>query len=145
MKGENTTTAAPIPTRGASQQSEAEWHVRRLALDPDIDWVATVHERGQHAKMGRSGWRGPNCYVAVQVCPRDVEPLEVLHPIHAAARGIRIVKTGEGYATSGMSERSARGRAHALADKIAEIINGYCPIFLPYVDSPEKKIQIPIW
>jgi hypothetical protein len=57
-----------------------------------------IHRRGQHAKKGRSGFSGPNTYVAVTVAPEGATVPYVLNSTVLAKRGIEIRYIGEGYA-----------------------------------------------
>lgn len=70
--------------------------------------------RSQHAKTGRSGFAGPDIYIAVQEVPDGVEPLKALRADSARKRGIRIVYFGEGYSKH-RGPRSAYGKALAAA------------------------------
>lgn len=58
-------------------------------------------------------------YVAVQLVPEGVEPLEALRADLAERRGIQIVQCGEGYRRND-GPRSALGRARAEAERVVE-------------------------
>jgi hypothetical protein len=76
--------------------------------------VRSQKSRGSgHGKFG-----GPDTYVAVQVVPNGVEPLQALNRDVAKKRGIEIHYFGEGY-NQHKGPRSALGRA--LADAKAFI------------------------
>jgi len=66
--------------------------------------------RTQPAKIGKSGWSGPDAYVAVQEAPEGVERLVCLNNKHAVRRGITIHYMGEGYSRH-TGPRSAFGKA----------------------------------
>jgi hypothetical protein len=81
---------------------------------------AIVEVRTQHARTGRSGYSGPNAYVAVQIVPDGVSPLVALR--HNNVRGITIYYVGEGYKKH-TGPRSRLGRALQRAQSIANRIN----------------------
>lgn len=66
--------------------------------------------RSQHAKRGRSGFSGPDTYVAVQCVPEGVTPLKYLNWRVGEKRGITIRYFGEGYKAY-QGSRSSLGQA----------------------------------
>ena len=80
---------------------------------------AEVHIRSQHAKRGRSGFSGPNTYVAVTVAPEGVEVPSYLNRAVLAKRGIEIFYFGEGY-NEYRGPKSSLGRAIRAAQKFAD-------------------------
>jgi len=84
--------------------------------------LAIVEVRSQHAKRGRSGFRGPDTYVAVQIVPDGVRPLSRLDRRSCHKKGIRLVYFGEGYSQH-RGPRSALGKALRAAEEYANEIN----------------------
>jgi hypothetical protein len=80
---------------------------------------AEVHIRSQHAKCGRSGFSGPDAYVAVTLTPDGVEVPLYLNQNVLAKRGIEIHYFGEGY-NRYRGPKSALGKAIAAAKKFAD-------------------------
>lgn len=78
-----------------------------------------IETRSQPPKTGRSGWSGPDTYVAVQCVPEGTEPLRVLRQDTARKRGIHIKYFGEGYKRH-HGPRSALGRALQAAQEWIE-------------------------
>ena len=70
--------------------------------------------KGQPPKHGRSGFGGPDTYVAVQEVPKGASPLKALNASVAKKRGIRIRYFGEGYSKN-RGPNSKLGRAIAEA------------------------------
>lgn len=88
-----------------------------------------VVERSQPSKQGRSGFRGPDTYVAVVRIPSE---MDVVPPLTADAekRGVFVVWRAVGYrALTG--PRSALGRARATAANMAARFNSLCKPRLP--------------
>lgn len=75
----------------------------------------TIHTRSQHAKRGRSGFDGPDTYVAVTIAPDTAQVPYVLNRDVLAARGIKIRYFGDGYQQHS-GPRSQLGRALKAAD-----------------------------
>ncbi len=82
---------------------------------------AYVEIRQQPAKTGKSGWSGPNAYVAVQVVPDGQIPLQHLERRVAKNRGIQLVYFGEGYLEH-QGPKSALGKALKEAWEYADSI-----------------------
>lgn len=83
---------------------------------------AYIEERSQHAK-GTWPHSGPDTYVAVQIVPDGVEPLQYLNRRAAERRGIEIIYCGEGYRNRCGSGISMLDHARAKAARIANRIN----------------------
>ena len=83
---------------------------------------AYVEVRSQKAKVGNSGFGGPDTYVAIQVVPAGAERLTALDKRQADKRGITIEYIGEGYHKS-RGPRSALGQAIREAERRAALIN----------------------
>jgi hypothetical protein len=79
---------------------------------------AEVHIRSQHAKKGRSGFSGPDAYIAVTIAPEGVEVPYPLNQTVLAKRGIEIHYFGEGYREH-QGPKSSLGRAIAAAQNFA--------------------------
>lgn len=73
-----------------------------------------LETRLQHAKRGRSGFRGPDTSVMVQEIPDGIEPLTVLDPRVAKKRGSVLRYFGEGYRKHD-GPKSALGKAITAA------------------------------
>lgn len=99
--------------------------------------LALVETRSQHARTGRSGYHGPDTYVAVQIVPHDVAPLRSLNRRHAVARGIVIIYCGEGYARHG-GPRSQLGQALAYADLIVTAVHHPSPDALAQLCASDR-------
>lgn len=75
-----------------------------------------IHTRKQHAKKGKSGWAGPDTYVAVTVMPEGVSlPSYALRRKSIENLGGRLIFIGEGY-SGHFGPKSALGRAIAKAE-----------------------------
>jgi hypothetical protein len=72
-----------------------------------------LHQRSQHAKTGRSGFSGPDTYIAVTICPEHAEVPAVLRADVLEKRAIGLKHFGEGY-------RKHSGPRSALGIAIAE-------------------------
>lgn len=83
---------------------------------------AYIEERSQHAR-GTWPHSGPDTYVAVQIVPDGVEPLQYLNRRAAERRGIEIIYCGEGYRNRCGSGRSRLDRARMKAAMIADQVN----------------------
>lgn len=79
---------------------------------------AQVHVRSQHAKRGRSGFSGPDTYVAVTIAPDGVTVPYRLNRTVLGKRGIRLIYVGEGYRKHS-GPKSALGKALSAAELIA--------------------------
>ncbi len=82
--------------------------------------VYQLHTRSQHAKRGRSGFSGPDTYVAVTIAPADVAVPLYLNRSVLEKRGIDIVYCGEGYAKYRKTARSMLNQAIVRAEKYIE-------------------------
>jgi len=71
-----------------------------------------VVTRRQHAKTGRSGWQGPDSYIAVT--SRDPH-----HPLYSSGRNVWWWYFGEGYLKN-QGPKSSLGRATAEANEFVE-------------------------
>lgn len=81
--------------------------------------TAIVCVRSQHSVGSSSGgFGGPDRYVAVQIVPPGVEPLQCLRRDVARKRGIELRYCGEGYWKND-GPRSMLGKALATAHEIA--------------------------
>lgn len=74
-----------------------------------------VHTRSQHAKRGRSGFCGPDAYVAVTVAENGVAVPYVLNQNVLTKRGIEIFYFGTGYSRY-TGSKSQLGKALAAAE-----------------------------
>ena len=83
--------------------------------------TAYIEVRSQHAK-GTWPAQGPDTYVAVQIVPAGVVPLQSLRSDTAKKRGIEIIYCGEGYRKNS-GPRSALGRAMTAARNVVDNIN----------------------
>ena len=84
--------------------------------------TAFIETRSQSAK-GSFPRQGPDTYIAVQVVPEGVQPLQTLNQAAAARRGIEIIYCGEGYRTRQQSPQSMLRQALAHAQEIAAEVN----------------------
>lgn len=91
-------------------------------INPTPRMVASIHTRSQHAKTGRSGFSGPDTYVAVTIAPEGATLPYALRRDVLANHGIIIRYFGEGYGKYS-GPRSALGRALAAATAFAASIN----------------------
>jgi hypothetical protein len=78
--------------------------------------TAQLHVRSQHAKCGRSGFAGPDTYVAVTIAPEGIEVPYYLNQAVLAKRGIEFHYFGEGYHRHS-GPKSSLGKALAAAQK----------------------------
>ena len=69
-----------------------------------------MHIRSQHAKQGRSGFGGPDTYVAVTAAPNGAKVPAYLNSNVLSARGIGIRYFGDGYSRH-KGPKSQLGRA----------------------------------
>jgi len=87
--------------------------------------TAYVEVRSQKSiGAGKGTFGGPDTYVAVQIVPKNVDPLVCLNRRNAKLRGIEIIHCGEGYSHRVKTSRSMLRQAMAEAKRIAEEING---------------------
>lgn len=61
---------------------------------------------------------GPDTYVAVQLVPDGVKPLNYLNSKIAKMRGIKIIYCGEGYSDRDKTSRSMLSQARREAEKV---------------------------
>lgn len=88
------------------------------------EYVVTVEIRSQHAKRGRSGFSGPDTYVAVLAIPKDkYHPGIVLNYGVILANGGRIWYCGQGYRQHN-GPRSQLGQAIEQAKRKAKELRG---------------------
>lgn len=75
-----------------------------------------IEKRTQRA-AGTWPKQGPDCYVAVQIVPDEVEPLKVLRRDSARKRGIELINCGEFY-----SNRTGPRSMYAIAMRGADLV-----------------------
>jgi hypothetical protein len=78
-----------------------------------------IHVRSQNVKTGRSGFHGPDTYVAVTEAPDGVEVPYALSVPALEKRGIKLYRFGQGYKKH-TGPRSAFGKAMAAALEFVE-------------------------
>jgi hypothetical protein len=90
-----------------------------------MNTIKQVHVRSKRALKGRSGWSGPDTYVAVTIAPEGVNVPYTLNRSVLSKRGIGIKYFGDGYSDH-TTMRSALGRALAAARAFAESKEDVC-------------------
>ena len=83
---------------------------------------AIIETRSQKASGRAWPSKGPDKYVAVQLVPDGVQPLDALREDIAKNRGIEIIRCGEYYWNS-TGPRSRYAKAMAEAERIAAKYN----------------------
>ena len=83
---------------------------------------AIIETRSQKASGRAWPSKGPDKYVAVQLVPDGVQPLDALREDSAKKRGIEIIRCGDYYWNS-TGPRSRYAKAMAEAEKIAAKYN----------------------
>ena len=108
-----------LPVTNSTHASGFSYQALIKVPDQENLYMRAIIETRSQKASGRA-WpsKGPGKYVAVQLVPDGVQPLEYLREDMAKKRGIEIIRCGEYYWNS-TGPRSRYAKAMAEAERIA--------------------------